>query len=78
MKYWAVVYGRIEPYPIRHLCTVEDLPKTKEAFWNWYYSLFVKFDDDEVKLCDTFGEAEVFADMLKLKDLFNQREEMER
>lgn len=59
-----IVYRRNNPYPIRHEVTSHGY-STEEDFFKWYYRTFKKFDDDEIKVFDTYDEAYKFVEELK-------------
>jgi len=63
--YYAVVYKKDNPWPIRHVCLVHDIEKTKEAFFKWYYTNYYELSNDEVEFCNNMIEAREIEKRLK-------------
>lgn len=64
MKY-AVVFRENKPYPVRHIITTTD--DTIKDFFEWYYSIYQKFDDDKVIFFKTREDAIEFESLLERK-----------
>lgn len=62
MKY-AVVFGENKPYTVRHIIATTD--DTIKDFFEWYYSIYKKFNDDKVIFFKAAEDAIEFESLLE-------------
>lgn len=64
MKKFCIVYRKSNPYPVRHIVKYFGFTNEKD-FFDFYYDIYHKFDDDTIAVFDTYDEAIAFIEDLK-------------